>query len=261
MKNKRVAYISIFAIIILCIGYFLVIQPRIQIAKMERTVQQEFSPYVTAYLRDAEIKKVHADIDYTNKSIGLVSAAYTISIESSSFSSLDADEQFTVAESIFDKFETLTEPGYLTNISAAYYKLGRITCFAEGGQTEIVIISNGKSYYFDDEVIHGYRAPRNNGQNSSNKSDESSSDDVWFAIAAAQDLVKEQLVSPSSARFPSERNAYSISHSGNSWTVSGYVDANNSLGVSIRQNWTATFTMGDSDGSQYKVSNYSVTFR
>jgi hypothetical protein len=39
------------------------------------------------------------------------------------------------------------------------------------------------------------------------------------------------------------------------------VDANNSLGVSIRQNWTATFTMGDSDGSQYKVSNYSVTFR
>lgn len=88
----------------------------------------------------------------------------------------------------------------------------------------------------------------------------SKDDDFWFAVTAAQNLVKEQLKSPSTASFPSSATAYSVQTDGTYFHVSGYVDAQNSFGAELRQNWTASFKMGDTSGSQYKISDFSVTF-
>lgn len=85
-------------------------------------------------------------------------------------------------------------------------------------------------------------------------------DDYWYAFTAAQELVKDELKSPSTAKFSYDTSDYTVQRSGDQWKVSSYVDAQNGFGATLREYWTATFTMGDVSGGQYKVSNYSVTF-
>lgn len=85
-------------------------------------------------------------------------------------------------------------------------------------------------------------------------------DNYWYAVTAAQNLVKDELKSPSTAKFSLDTSAYVVERDGNDWRVSGYIDAQNSFGSTLREHWTVTFTMGDISGSQYKVSNYSVIF-
>lgn len=87
-----------------------------------------------------------------------------------------------------------------------------------------------------------------------------SDDEYWYAVSAAQELVKDELKSPSTAKFSYDDSDYTVQRSGDQWKISGYVDAQNGFGATVREYWTATFTMGDISGSQYKVSNYSVTF-
>lgn len=91
------------------------------------------------------------------------------------------------------------------------------------------------------------------------KSVSSKDDDYWYAVTAAQNLVKDELRSPSTAKFPID-TSYKVKRSGSDWIVEGYVDAQNGFGATVRQYWKATFTMGDTSGSTYKVSNYKVTF-
>lgn len=68
-----------------------------------------------------------------------------------------------------------------------------------------------------------------------------SSSDESLIIDAAQSGVRSILKSPSTASFPSRtfnRDAYVITvHSSDSCTVSGYVDAQNSFGATLRNYW------------------------
>jgi len=90
---------------------------------------------------------------------------------------------------------------------------------------------------------------------------EYNSDDYWDGVVTAQNLVKDRLKSPSSAKFPSGENAYIVKKSDDDeFIVSGYVEAENSFGAMLRQNWIATFKMGDTVGSKYYVSNIEVAF-
>lgn len=111
------------------------------------------------------------------------------------------------------------------------------------------------------EELDKYGIGNGNGNESSKVYEVSSNDDdFWFAVTAAQNLVNEQLKSPSTASFPSSASAYAVSTDGTYFYVSGYVDAQNSFGAELRQEWTASFKMGDTSGAQYKISDYSVTF-
>lgn len=85
-------------------------------------------------------------------------------------------------------------------------------------------------------------------------------DDFWFAVTSAQNLVKKELKAPSTAKFSYDDEEYIVKKNGLDWKVSGYVDAQNGFGASIRTYWTAIFTMGDTSGSMYTVSNHIVTF-
>lgn len=62
--------------------------------------------------------------------------------------------------------------------------------------------------------------------------------EIWVY---AQYAVKEQLKSPKSAKFPIINEA-TITRNNDSITVSAYVDADNSFGASIRNNFTVTLT-------------------
>ena len=82
---------------------------------------------------------------------------------------------------------------------------------------------------------------------STNKNDKDSyghdKSDAW---SAARDVVLGQLKSPSSADFCRSTEA-TITRRANSWTIKGYVDAENSFGATIRNNFTVKITFTSKD--------------
>lgn len=62
----------------------------------------------------------------------------------------------------------------------------------------------------------------------------------------SQRLVKDKLKSPKSAEFPSYSNDF-VTRSGNTITVSAYVDADNSFGTHVRVKYIATITLKDNE--------------
>lgn len=87
----------------------------------------------------------------------------------------------------------------------------------------------------------------------SEEREESLTDDIiGFAVAVAQEAVKTQLKSPSTANFPNSFEEYKISESNGTYTVISYVDADNSLGANIRVNYKVSFEI-DSNGKSNNV--------
>jgi len=69
------------------------------------------------------------------------------------------------------------------------------------------------------------------------------------AFYAAQEIVKENLKSPSTAKFCSYSEAKILYLGNGQYQVSGWVDAQNSFGAMLRKNFVATFTeMKDAKG-------------
>lgn len=67
------------------------------------------------------------------------------------------------------------------------------------------------------------------------------------AFTVAEAMVKQKLKSPSTAKFCTVSQS-TITHDGDVYTVSGWVDAQNSFGATLRSNWTVTFTAVKSGG-------------
>ena len=79
--------------------------------------------------------------------------------------------------------------------------------------------------------------------------------DKYDAIAIAEKTVKSQLKSPTSAKF-NKVSEYTVSLTGNTWTVRGYVDAQNSLGATIRNDFLVILTFSSS--SAYEIDLCSI---
>lgn len=61
------------------------------------------------------------------------------------------------------------------------------------------------------------------------------------AYLAAEDIVSKQLKSPASAQFPSwvtGRDSIHVEPSGDGYSVSSWVDADNTFGAKLRSRWT-----------------------
>lgn len=88
----------------------------------------------------------------------------------------------------------------------------------------------------------------------SGEKDSNGNNKTW-ALATAQEIVSSRLKSPSSAKF-SWPDETSVSLSGNTWTVRGWVDAQNGFGASIRSNYAVRFE--SSAKGSYTVISCSV---
>ncbi|MBQ7473510.1 MAG: hypothetical protein IJS79_04085 [Oscillospiraceae bacterium] len=88
----------------------------------------------------------------------------------------------------------------------------------------------------------------------------SSDGQFWNAVTAAKKEVKDELKSPSTAKFPVEAEAYSVERSGNTYKVISYVDAENSFGAKVRVRWAAFFTLSNTSGSTIKITDSYVEF-
>lgn len=75
------------------------------------------------------------------------------------------------------------------------------------------------------------------------------------ARSACHDKIESKLKSPSSAKFEglTEFTA-NKSSDGESWQLSGHVDAENSFGAKIRQSWSCTVTPKDKDNAIVSAS-------
>lgn len=80
--------------------------------------------------------------------------------------------------------------------------------------------------------------------------------DKFDAMVIAEKVVKDNLKSPSTAEF-CKSSEYTVSCVGNTWTVKGYVDAQNSFGATLRNNFTVKFTFSSSN--EYTVDSCSIT--
>lgn len=81
------------------------------------------------------------------------------------------------------------------------------------------------------------------------------SDEAADAKICAVKAVKDQLKSPSTAEFCKYTEMTATNLGGDRWKITGWVDAQNSFGATIRENWTVTLTL---TGSGFKDA--SVTF-
>lgn len=90
---------------------------------------------------------------------------------------------------------------------------------------------------------------------SSQKYKDSYGHDKYDAIAIAETKVKGQLKSPSTAKF-CKISEYTVSLSGDTWTVKGYVDAQNGFGATLRSDFIVRFTFTSS--SKYTVDLLSI---
>ena len=92
--------------------------------------------------------------------------------------------------------------------------------------------------------------------NDTNFSELSSDDQNGFIWEMAKTAVKDNLKSPSTAKFPTYNNATIKSEGNNVFTISSYVDAQNGFGATIRSNFIAKIKVNDAaDKGGY---NYSV---
>ena len=90
----------------------------------------------------------------------------------------------------------------------------------------------------------------------SDSSEEKDYDDyAWDAKICAMQIVEQNLKAPSTADFPAPSLMSASNPYGDTWVIEGYVDAENSFGAMIRENFTVTLILTESG---YK--NASVTF-
>ena len=73
------------------------------------------------------------------------------------------------------------------------------------------------------------------------------------AKICAEKAVSDSLKSPSTAKFCKYTDMIATDLGGNRWKVSGYVDAQNSFGATVRTNWTVTLTLTNSGFKDYDV--------
>lgn len=89
-------------------------------------------------------------------------------------------------------------------------------------------------------------AEKSNKGNSSSKATD--------AKICAEKAVKDQLKSPSTATFCKYTEMTATNLEGNKWKITGYVDAQNSYGATVRENWTVILTLTDSGFKDYTVT-------
>jgi hypothetical protein len=89
----------------------------------------------------------------------------------------------------------------------------------------------------------------------SNRLEDGYGHNEFDAVVVAEKVVKSKLKSPSTAEFCKHRE-YTITCSGDTWTIKGYVDAQNSFGATLRNNFTVKITFTSS--TKYTIDLCSI---
>ena len=220
------------------------------------------------------LKNPRAEIDTTEKS----SIVNFVQINCDNLEKESEDEIIRIYNELSDKSHDVLQAGVIEG------KEGK----TEGVYTIWMLVSEGKRYFvsnldgkdelvvMDDEDAQKRATEKkfstggsNSSKNTESKSNSTKSDvlangdskdsyghDKFDAFVIAEKDVKEKLKSPSTAQFCTTTEA-TIGRNGNTWTVKGWVDAQNGYGAAVRANFVVTFTFASKD--TYSVSLCTVS--
>ena len=122
-------------------------------------------------------------------------------------------------------------------------------------------------YYSENNVYDVYTYPgkiQKNGkllyekkQTSNSSSDSTTSSTLGNETDAkicAEKLVRDNLKSPSTAKFCKYTEMTATDLGANKWMITGYVDAENSFGATKRETWVVTLTLTETGFKDYSIS-------
>ena len=208
------------------------------------------------------LKNPRAEIDTTEKS----SIVNFVQINCDDLDEESEDEIIRIYNELSDKSSEVIQTGGIE---------GKVSGTSGTGKTYAILglVSGGKRYFvsgwdekdelvvMDDEDAQKRATEKkfstggsNSSKNTESKSNSTKSDvlangdskdsyghDKFDAFVIAEKAVKEKLKSPSTAQFCTTTEA-TIGRNGNTWTVKGWVDAQNGYGATVRANFVVTFT-------------------
>lgn len=99
---------------------------------------------------------------------------------------------------------------------------------------------------------------RDTSQTASLRTNSNETDSLIIVIA--QEFVKAELKTPSSAKFPWDNNTYTISKEKGNWVVKGYVDAQNIYGATVRYKFESCFSLEWIDGKDHSKKVYTLIY-
>ena len=111
------------------------------------------------------------------------------------------------------------------------------------------------------KIVKAKNQQRVNAQAQVKKRESSDQTMAIFAYRVSQDVVKERLSTPSTAKFPSyvwDRESITVTHLGNQrYSIRAHVDAQNMFGAMVRQPYEITLQLFDG-GRRYKVERLNM---
>lgn len=181
-------------------------------------------------------------------------------VECSNFERMEWETLFAMYENMMNVrgVNEIIFSQYTYNYGYILYEIDEdenmIQCY--GGDEDIDYYGsweNSKKHYtVSSSAIKEDLEERKNGSGDSssdkntNNSSSNSSDSETDAKVCAVKAVKDSLKSPSTAEFCKYTEMTATNLGGNKWEITGWVDAQNSFGATIRDNWTVTLTLTSS---------------
>lgn len=213
------------------------------------------------------LKNPKAEIDTTEKS----SIVNFIQINCDDLDEESEDEIIRIYNELSDRSREVIQAGGIEGETSGASGTGKTYAI-------LGLVSGGKRYFvsgwdekdelvvMDDEDAQKRATEKkfstggsNSSKNTESKSNSTKSDvlangdskdsyghDKFDAFVIAEKAVKEKLKSPSMAQFCTTTEA-TIGRNGNTWTVKGWVDAQNGYGATVRANFVVTFTFASKD--------------
>lgn len=223
------------------------------------------------------LKNPKAEIDTTEKS----SIVNFIQIDCDDLDEESEDEIIGIYNELSDRSREVIQAGGIEGETSGASGTGKTYAILE-------LVSGGKRYLvsgldekdelvvMDDEDAQKRATEKkfstggpSSSKNTESKSNSTKSDvlangeskdsyghDKFDAFVIAEKAVKEKLKSPSTAQFCTTTEA-TIGRNGNTWTVKGWVDAQNGYGATVRANFVVTFTFASKD--TYSVALCTVS--
>ena len=223
------------------------------------------------------LKNPRAEIDTTEKS----SIVNFVQINCDDLDEESEDEIIRIYNELSDRSREVIQAGGIEGETSGASGTGKTYAILE-------LVSGGKRYFvsgwdekdelvvMDDEDAQKRATEKkfstggsNSSKNTESKSNSTKSDvlangdskdsyghDKFDAFVIAEKAVKEKLKSPSTAQFCTTTEA-TIGRNGNTWTVKGWVDAQNGYGATVRANFVVTFTFASKD--TYSVALCTVS--
>lgn len=236
MKKRYKTIILVSIILILTLIIIAVINYNKENTKKKQIIDNYISKVIVLF-NSKGIDDVEVDVKYlktnTDRRYKIKVDIYGVEVKSNKYSELTSGDRRYLAE----EFEELDFPlGNGMMITPTHQK----------------IISKGKEYEFTETYSNQQTT---NTTSSYNK--EPTDEEKGMAWAIAKSEVKKKLKSPSTAKFPFSYNGQHIKKSyDNKYQVISYVDAENSLGATIRVNFIVEFEV--SGAETYKVINVTL---